>query len=224
MYNSRCSHEHALLAQLDRVFGYEPKGRGFESLTARQEKEPHICAVLFLCPLARVRSPVACFSVFALQNAVLLGRQGKTALSLPPCILAAALTAHSRQSSGFRIPHRTSVQSFFSWSCREGEKTRGPFSVFALQNAAFSKRQGKRPGRPSRTSPPATPSSCRRRAPRVLIPLPLSRQACFFASREGEKFRHAFRRISHFLFFNYSYFLCFSIDKSRIFAYNEFER
>ena len=26
------------LAQLDRVFGYEPKGRGFESLKARQTK------------------------------------------------------------------------------------------------------------------------------------------------------------------------------------------
>ena len=26
----------AALAQLDRVFGYEPKGRGFESLTPRQ--------------------------------------------------------------------------------------------------------------------------------------------------------------------------------------------
>ena len=26
------------LAQLDRVFGYEPKGRGFESLKARHEK------------------------------------------------------------------------------------------------------------------------------------------------------------------------------------------
>ena len=28
----------ALLAQLDRVFGYEPKGQGFESLAARQLK------------------------------------------------------------------------------------------------------------------------------------------------------------------------------------------
>ena len=28
----------AALAQLDRVFGYEPKGRGFESLTPCQEK------------------------------------------------------------------------------------------------------------------------------------------------------------------------------------------
>ena len=27
---------NALLAQLDRVFGYEPKGQGFESLAARQ--------------------------------------------------------------------------------------------------------------------------------------------------------------------------------------------
>ena len=31
--------EYALLAQLDRVFGYEPKGQGFESLAARHEKE-----------------------------------------------------------------------------------------------------------------------------------------------------------------------------------------
>lgn len=29
---------HAPVAQLDRVFGYEPKGRGFESLLAYQEK------------------------------------------------------------------------------------------------------------------------------------------------------------------------------------------
>ena len=28
---------NAALAQLDRVFGYEPKGRGFESLRARQK-------------------------------------------------------------------------------------------------------------------------------------------------------------------------------------------
>ena len=28
------------LAQLDRVFGYEPKGRGFESLKARQKEAP----------------------------------------------------------------------------------------------------------------------------------------------------------------------------------------
>ena len=30
------------LAQPDRVFGYEPKGRGFESLKARQTKEDGI--------------------------------------------------------------------------------------------------------------------------------------------------------------------------------------
>ena len=30
------------LAQPDRVFGYEPKGRGFESLKARQTKEDDI--------------------------------------------------------------------------------------------------------------------------------------------------------------------------------------
>ena len=30
---------YAPLAQLDRVFGYEPKGRGFESLTACQKQK-----------------------------------------------------------------------------------------------------------------------------------------------------------------------------------------
>ena len=32
-------HEHAPLAQLDRVFDYESKGRGFESPRARHEKK-----------------------------------------------------------------------------------------------------------------------------------------------------------------------------------------
>ena len=31
---------NALVAQPDRVFGYEPKGRGFESLPARQKDKP----------------------------------------------------------------------------------------------------------------------------------------------------------------------------------------
>ncbi len=38
---------YAPLAQLDRVFGYEPKGQGFESLTARQ-KRTWIFQVLFV--------------------------------------------------------------------------------------------------------------------------------------------------------------------------------
>ncbi len=33
------TNEYALLAQLDRVFGYEPKGQGFESLAARQKRD-----------------------------------------------------------------------------------------------------------------------------------------------------------------------------------------
>ena len=32
----------AALAQLDRVFGYEPKGRGFESLTPCHEKDSRL--------------------------------------------------------------------------------------------------------------------------------------------------------------------------------------
>ncbi len=37
--------EYALLAQLDRVFGYEPKGQGFESLAARQASNRCISTV-----------------------------------------------------------------------------------------------------------------------------------------------------------------------------------
>jgi hypothetical protein len=42
IFAARCANilwqSDALLAQLDRVFGYEPKGQGFESLAARQVK------------------------------------------------------------------------------------------------------------------------------------------------------------------------------------------
>ncbi len=38
----------ALLAQLDRVFGYEPKGQGFESLAARQSENPVVQTAGFL--------------------------------------------------------------------------------------------------------------------------------------------------------------------------------
>ena len=36
VYNKLVKIRHAPIAQLDRVFGYEPKGRGFESLLACQ--------------------------------------------------------------------------------------------------------------------------------------------------------------------------------------------
>ena len=37
VYNKLVKIRHAPIAQLDRVFGYEPKGRGFESLLACQK-------------------------------------------------------------------------------------------------------------------------------------------------------------------------------------------
>ena len=37
LYSGSQEAAYALVAQLDRVFGYEPKGRGFESLPARQD-------------------------------------------------------------------------------------------------------------------------------------------------------------------------------------------
>ncbi len=43
---------YALVAQLDRVIGFEPIGRGFESLRARQFKKAlHLIVGLFLCLL-----------------------------------------------------------------------------------------------------------------------------------------------------------------------------
>ena len=39
----------APVAQLDRVFGYEPKGRGFESLLAYQITTQVSCVVIFFC-------------------------------------------------------------------------------------------------------------------------------------------------------------------------------
>ena len=43
----RVFRTQAPLAQLDRVFGYEPKGRGFESLTACQKK--HLLLQVLFC-------------------------------------------------------------------------------------------------------------------------------------------------------------------------------
>ena len=40
--------ECALLAQLDRVTGYEPVGQGFESLAARQKETMHRVCMVFL--------------------------------------------------------------------------------------------------------------------------------------------------------------------------------
>ena len=44
---SGSKHCYAPVAQLDRVFGYEPKGRGFESLPVCHEKRVHFCVLSF---------------------------------------------------------------------------------------------------------------------------------------------------------------------------------
>ena len=40
---------YALVAQLDRVFGYEPKGRGFESLRARHVVASYVSLATTFC-------------------------------------------------------------------------------------------------------------------------------------------------------------------------------
>ena len=48
---------YAAVAQLDRVFGYEPKGRGFESLSAHQ-KQTRKASAFFACSCAgRAKGP-----------------------------------------------------------------------------------------------------------------------------------------------------------------------
>ena len=51
-YNIRVAKRHAVLAQLDRVPGYEPVGRGFESLTPCQQKDPMPRHWVFLLALS----------------------------------------------------------------------------------------------------------------------------------------------------------------------------
>ncbi len=49
--------KYALLAQLDRVTGYEPVGQGFESLAARQNKSTPIGVLLFWWAKGTNRDP-----------------------------------------------------------------------------------------------------------------------------------------------------------------------
>ena len=49
-YNIQVRKSNVALAQLDRVFGYEPKGRGFESLMPRQKKDAELFPIL--CPFS----------------------------------------------------------------------------------------------------------------------------------------------------------------------------
>ena len=46
--NKLIRYQYAPVAQLDRVFGYEPKGRGFESLLAHQKSTVFTVLFLFL--------------------------------------------------------------------------------------------------------------------------------------------------------------------------------
>ena len=46
-----------LVAQLDRVFGYEPKGRGFESLQARQKASALADAFFMFAEIKRESNP-----------------------------------------------------------------------------------------------------------------------------------------------------------------------
>ena len=84
--------KNAPLAQPDRVFGYEPKGQGFESLTARQKTRRSIrfssffrCSVTILNP--RTLARVCCFTLRLLKlnryTGVKLGSESLTANPSP---------------------------------------------------------------------------------------------------------------------------------------------
>ena len=54
----------APVAQLDRAPGFEPVGRGFKSLRARQQKGSDDCQSLVVFPADACQSVVACQSLF----------------------------------------------------------------------------------------------------------------------------------------------------------------
>ena len=59
VYNKLVKIRHAPIAQLDRVFGYEPKGRGFESLLACQNNRlsHNVGKAIFLLHALDSRTP-----------------------------------------------------------------------------------------------------------------------------------------------------------------------
>ena len=52
---SKNTAECAPVAQLDRVFGYEPKGRGFESLSARHAAASQLLAAALLLSIYKMQ-------------------------------------------------------------------------------------------------------------------------------------------------------------------------
>ncbi len=74
---------HAALAQLDRVLGYEPKGRGFESLTPCQNKEITFVISLFCYGVTVERAPMPMRSIVRRNGVKQPLRLGSE--SLTPC-------------------------------------------------------------------------------------------------------------------------------------------
>ena len=70
----------AALAQLDRVFGYEPKGRGFESLTPCQEKHRGYFLGAFLLYDDTMKNP----AILLLQNCNVCDEVRERYLISPP--------------------------------------------------------------------------------------------------------------------------------------------
>ena len=69
--------KNAPLAQPDRVFGYEPKGQGFESLTARQKKRMDSFHSLFLLSMRVKRNSTPKASAFVLWFRIPYGAPNK---------------------------------------------------------------------------------------------------------------------------------------------------
>ena len=57
IYKSCLRDQHAAVAQLDRVFDYESKGRGFESLQPYQNKSTCYAGALIFFKTAMLRAP-----------------------------------------------------------------------------------------------------------------------------------------------------------------------
>ena len=103
----RKKYNFAALAQLDRVFGYEPKGQGFESLTPRQQKT-HFCLptkvrflndvclwqMMLAVPMMTATPNDVCLTAHKGKHRIIATRCGATSYFRSECIISPQAMHH----------------------------------------------------------------------------------------------------------------------------------
>ena len=99
---------HAPVAQLDRVSGYEPEGRGFESLPAYQKYQSSFyCSGIFIIFGLYGFEPARVFAFRKQPGGLFLAKSGEPGTKMP-CISVgepSVCKAHPQQTPNpFRVP------------------------------------------------------------------------------------------------------------------------